>query len=146
MDFEIISVFPDLVNAVLPYGVAGRAHAEGLYRVRCWNPRDDAPGFVRGPWQHDRRWHRAVGREAVGLVGHETIRPRDEPAPAHDPLQIADQGALERRVHGNRGRVGRATSCSASPLRAARSSGPPNGARVASFRLNRATKVAGRGR
>ena len=47
MDFEIISVFPDLVNAVLPFGVAGRAHAEGRYRVRCWNPRDDAPGSYR---------------------------------------------------------------------------------------------------
>ncbi|NLD54783.1 MAG: tRNA (guanosine(37)-N1)-methyltransferase TrmD [Burkholderiaceae bacterium] len=47
MDFEVISVFPDLVNAVLPFGVAGRAHAEGRYRVRCWNPRDDAPGNYR---------------------------------------------------------------------------------------------------
>ena len=47
MDFEVISMFPDLVNAVMPFGVAGRAHAEGRYRVRCWNPRDDAPGNYR---------------------------------------------------------------------------------------------------
>jgi tRNA (guanine37-N1)-methyltransferase len=47
MDFEVISVFPDLVNAVLPFGVAGRALFEGRYRVRCWNPRDDAPGNYR---------------------------------------------------------------------------------------------------
>jgi tRNA (guanine37-N1)-methyltransferase len=47
MDFEVISAFPDLVNAVLPFGVTGRALSEGRYRVRCWNPRDDAPGNYR---------------------------------------------------------------------------------------------------
>jgi tRNA (guanine37-N1)-methyltransferase len=47
VDFEVVSVFPDLVSAVLPFGVAGRALSEGRYRVRCWNPRDDAPGNYR---------------------------------------------------------------------------------------------------
>lgn len=40
MDFEIISVFPELLTNVLPFGVTGRALAEERYRVRCWNPRD----------------------------------------------------------------------------------------------------------
>lgn len=47
MDFEIISVFPDLVDAVLPFGVAGRARSEGRYRVRCWNPRDETTDNYR---------------------------------------------------------------------------------------------------
>jgi tRNA (guanine37-N1)-methyltransferase len=47
MDFEIITAFPDLVNAVLPYGVSGRALSQGRYRARCWNPRDDAVGNYR---------------------------------------------------------------------------------------------------
>lgn len=40
MDFEIISVFPELLTNVLPFGVTGRALVDERYRVRCWNPRD----------------------------------------------------------------------------------------------------------
>ncbi|MDO4231386.1 MAG: tRNA (guanosine(37)-N1)-methyltransferase TrmD [Lautropia sp.] len=62
MDFEIITIFPDLIEAVAPYGVVGRARMHpsgdnvgascaqsagassgrqsGSYRLRCWNPRD----------------------------------------------------------------------------------------------------------
>ena len=40
MDFEVITVFPELISSVLPFGVTGRALAEQRYRVRCWNPRD----------------------------------------------------------------------------------------------------------
>ncbi|MBA3479159.1 MAG: tRNA (guanosine(37)-N1)-methyltransferase TrmD [Lautropia sp.] len=40
MDFEVISVFPELIAGVLPFGVTGRALNEQRYRVRCWNPRD----------------------------------------------------------------------------------------------------------
>ncbi len=40
MDFEVITVFPELVAGVLPYGVTGRALSEARYRVRSWNPRD----------------------------------------------------------------------------------------------------------
>ena len=40
MDFEVITVFPELVASVLPYGVTGRALSEARYRVRSWNPRD----------------------------------------------------------------------------------------------------------
>ena len=40
MDFEVITVFPELLANVLPFGVTGRALTEGRYRVRCWNPRD----------------------------------------------------------------------------------------------------------
>ena len=40
MDFEVITVFPDLISSALPFGVTGRALNEQRYRVRCWNPRD----------------------------------------------------------------------------------------------------------
>lgn len=40
MDFEVISVFPELLSGVLPFGVTGRALTDQRYRVRCWNPRD----------------------------------------------------------------------------------------------------------
>ncbi len=40
MDFELISVFPDLIDAVSPFGVTGRALSQSAYRLRSWNPRD----------------------------------------------------------------------------------------------------------
>lgn len=40
MDFEVLSVVPELVSNVLPFGVTGRALNQQRYRVRCWNPRD----------------------------------------------------------------------------------------------------------
>lgn len=40
MEFEVITVFPELLTSVLPFGVTGRALTEGRYRVRSWNPRD----------------------------------------------------------------------------------------------------------
>ncbi len=40
MDFEVISVFPELISGAVPFGVTGRALNDQRYRVRCWNPRD----------------------------------------------------------------------------------------------------------
>jgi tRNA (guanine37-N1)-methyltransferase len=47
LDFEVITVFPELVQGALPFGVTGRALNEGRYRVRCWNPRDVTTGNYR---------------------------------------------------------------------------------------------------
>ncbi len=40
MDFEIVTVFPDLVETVAPFGVTGRALGRESWRLRTWNPRD----------------------------------------------------------------------------------------------------------
>jgi tRNA (guanine37-N1)-methyltransferase len=38
--FDAITLFPALFDAVLDYGITGRALDRGLYRFRSWNPRD----------------------------------------------------------------------------------------------------------
>lgn len=39
MRFGIISIFPEMFQALTDYGVSGRAISKGLVSVECWNPR-----------------------------------------------------------------------------------------------------------
>jgi tRNA (guanine37-N1)-methyltransferase len=40
MRFDVVSLFPEFVSAVVRYGVTGRAVEQELLRLECWNPRD----------------------------------------------------------------------------------------------------------
>lgn len=40
MWFGVVSLFPEMFQAVTQYGVTGRAVNKGLLQVECWNPRD----------------------------------------------------------------------------------------------------------
>ncbi|PZP64685.1 MAG: tRNA (guanosine(37)-N1)-methyltransferase TrmD [Azospira oryzae] len=40
MRFDVITLFPEMFDAVLRYGVTGRARERGLFEARLWNPRD----------------------------------------------------------------------------------------------------------
>lgn len=42
MRFDVISIFPEMIEAALREGVVGRAVQDGRVQVRCWNPRDFA--------------------------------------------------------------------------------------------------------
>ena len=36
----VVSLFPEMLQAVTGYGVTGRAVKQGLIEVQCWNPRE----------------------------------------------------------------------------------------------------------
>ena len=40
MWFGVVSLFPDMLNAVSQYGITGQAVKKGLIQVNSWNPRD----------------------------------------------------------------------------------------------------------
>jgi tRNA (guanine37-N1)-methyltransferase len=40
MRFDVISLFPELFDAALDYGVTGRALDRGIFSFKAWNPRD----------------------------------------------------------------------------------------------------------
>ncbi|WP_345249206.1 tRNA (guanosine(37)-N1)-methyltransferase TrmD [Pigmentiphaga soli] len=40
MRFDVVTLFPPMFAAVAEHGVTGRAHAQGRWRLRTWNPRD----------------------------------------------------------------------------------------------------------
>ncbi|MEX0731650.1 MAG: tRNA (guanosine(37)-N1)-methyltransferase TrmD [Aquisalimonadaceae bacterium] len=42
MRIDVVTLFPELVEAVTGYGVTGRAAERGLLGLRAWNPRNDA--------------------------------------------------------------------------------------------------------
>lgn len=39
MRIAVVSLFPEMFDAVTEYGVSGRAIKQGLAEIRCWNPR-----------------------------------------------------------------------------------------------------------
>jgi tRNA (guanine37-N1)-methyltransferase len=40
MRFDVLTLFPDMFEAVTRYGVSGRAYAAAIWELHCWNPRD----------------------------------------------------------------------------------------------------------
>ena len=40
MRFDAITLFPSMFSAIVDYGITQRAHAEGRWSLRTWNPRD----------------------------------------------------------------------------------------------------------
>lgn len=55
MRFDVITLFPEMVEHALRFGVTGRAKQRGLFELHLWNPRDFA---------HDR--HRTVDDRPYG--------------------------------------------------------------------------------
>jgi tRNA (guanine37-N1)-methyltransferase len=55
MNFHVITLFPEMIEALCGYGVLGRAIKQGDVSLRCWNPRD---------FTHDR--HRTVDDRPYG--------------------------------------------------------------------------------
>ena len=47
MRFDVITLLPELVEAVVKVGVTGRAVDRGLVELHCWNPRDFAKDVHR---------------------------------------------------------------------------------------------------
>ncbi|MGN6580210.1 MAG: tRNA (guanosine(37)-N1)-methyltransferase TrmD [Bordetella sp.] len=40
MRFDAVTLFPDMFGLVRDQGVTGRAHAQGIWSLKAWNPRD----------------------------------------------------------------------------------------------------------
>ena len=55
MRFDVVTLFPDMVNSVAEAGVLGRAIRNDLIQLKCWNPRD---------YTHDK--HRTVDDRPYG--------------------------------------------------------------------------------
>lgn len=40
LEVDVITLFPPMFSALIEYGVSGRAHENGHFRLKTWNPRD----------------------------------------------------------------------------------------------------------
>lgn len=45
--FDIITLFPEMIQDACSYGVTGRAIEKGLVHIDCWTPRDDTANVHR---------------------------------------------------------------------------------------------------
>ena len=45
--FDVVTLFPQMFDAVTQCGVTGRARERGLYRIELWNPREFAANSYR---------------------------------------------------------------------------------------------------
>ena len=39
-EFDVVTLFPQMFEAITKYGVTGRASANGIYHLHTWNPRE----------------------------------------------------------------------------------------------------------
>ncbi len=44
---DLVTIFPEMAEAVTRFGITGRAHDRGLWHLNTWNPRD----FTHDPWR-----------------------------------------------------------------------------------------------
>ena len=47
LQFDVVTLFPQMLDAVTEWGVTGRARERGLYHLVAWNPRDFASNAYR---------------------------------------------------------------------------------------------------
>jgi tRNA (guanine37-N1)-methyltransferase len=47
MDFDVVTIFPEMVEQTARFGVTGRAIDRGIWRLKTWNPRDFATDSYR---------------------------------------------------------------------------------------------------
>ena len=47
LQFDVVTLFPSMFDAVTEWGVTGRARERGLYQLVAWNPRDFAANAYR---------------------------------------------------------------------------------------------------
>jgi tRNA (guanine37-N1)-methyltransferase len=47
MDIDVVTLFPEMVEHAARFGVTGRAIERGVWRLRCFNPRDHATDAYR---------------------------------------------------------------------------------------------------
>ncbi|QKK03294.1 MAG: tRNA (guanosine(37)-N1)-methyltransferase TrmD [Pseudomonadota bacterium] len=72
---DVITLFPDWIQGLKQLGLTGRALQQGQVELRCWNPRDYAPGA-----------HRSVDDRPYGGGPGMVMRP--------EPLALAIEAAL----------------------------------------------------
>ncbi|HEY9100758.1 MAG TPA: tRNA (guanosine(37)-N1)-methyltransferase TrmD [Chitinimonas sp.] len=47
MRFDVVTIFPAMFDAIGEHGITQRAREQGLFDLRCWNPRDYSVGNYR---------------------------------------------------------------------------------------------------
>ncbi|MDH5516579.1 MAG: tRNA (guanosine(37)-N1)-methyltransferase TrmD [Gammaproteobacteria bacterium] len=87
MRFDVVTLFPELVNSLTASGVVGRAAGQDLINLTCWNPRD---------YTHDR--HQTVDDRSYGGGPGMVMKVQPLRDTVHDIKQQTAMNAASRRV------------------------------------------------
>lgn len=116
MRFDVITLFPALFDALLDFGITGRAMDRGLFQFKTWNPRDFAtdkyrtvddrpygggPGMVMLAEPLDAALD-AINLDAIGAEAQQDdltphviyFTPRGKPLNHHKVMELAKRPAL----------------------------------------------------
>jgi tRNA (guanine37-N1)-methyltransferase len=83
MQFDVITLFPEMITSAIGHGVTGRALQREIVKVSTWNPRD---------FTHDR--HKTVDDRPYGGGPGMVMKYQ----PLHDAVEAAKQQALKAKV------------------------------------------------
>lgn len=90
MHVEVVTLFPEMIEHAARFGVTGRAIERGIWRLRCWNPRDFTTDGYR----------RVDDRPFGGGPGMVMLpEPLSACLAAMQASRVADGGARARVIH-----------------------------------------------
>ncbi|MEE9302516.1 MAG: tRNA (guanosine(37)-N1)-methyltransferase TrmD [Thiotrichaceae bacterium] len=90
MRFDVITLFPEMIESVTEYGVISRAAEQGLIELHCINPRDFATDKHRTV--DARPYGGGPGMVMKADVVLSTIRAAKQQAPANKVVYLSPQG------------------------------------------------------
>lgn len=90
MRIDVVTLFPEMVQRLLDFGVTGRAHQRGLLQLECWNPRDYAKDKHRTV--DDRPYGGGPGMVMKVEPLRAAIRAAREAVPGRQVVYLSPQG------------------------------------------------------
>jgi tRNA (guanine37-N1)-methyltransferase len=90
MRFDVISLFPGMVQEACEYGVTGRALERGLAELFCWNPRDETEDVHRTV--DDRPYGGGPGMVMMAEPLDRTLNTIKSQAPDSPVIYLSPQG------------------------------------------------------
>lgn len=87
MQFDVVTLFPDMIKAASGYGVTGRAIERGIVRLTVWNPRDYT--LDKHKTVDDRPYGGGPGMLMKYQPIHDAVaQAKQTPQPGHDEEEV----------------------------------------------------------
>ncbi len=90
MQFNVVTLFPEMVEQVTENGVVGRAENAGVFRLKCWNPRDYAQNKHRSV--DDRPYGGGPGMVMTVQPLQDTLDAIKKAGPLNKVIYLSPQG------------------------------------------------------
>ena len=95
--FDVVTLFPRMLEAITEWGISGRARARGCYEVVTWNPRD----FATGPYRaiDERHDLRGIVAAHFSKIAHALFRDDSAVVLSFSGDDVDDAIPVSPRIH-----------------------------------------------